>query len=116
MPKNLSERIMARSRKKKATRRARSYAAFLSQREQIKHSLAEGWSVMHIWQTLYTERRITVCYVTFNRQVHRWIRNRSSTTEQAALLKSASTQVTKLAPTVTGGFNFDSTPKQEDLL
>lgn len=71
---------------------------------------------MHIWQTLYLEKRITVCYVTFNRQVHRWIRNRSNPMEQVASLKSASTQVTKLEPAVTGGFNFDSIPKQEELL
>lgn len=115
MPKNLSERILSRAKQKEGKGRAQNHAAFLAQREQIKQSLADGWAVFHIWETLHREGKIKTCYAAFCRQVRRSIPARNALAPQAPTAISATQRPRVNAPMV-DGFSFESTPNQEDLL
>lgn len=114
MPKSLSERILIRTRGKDATRKAKNFAEFLAHRDQIKQSLADGWSVLQIWKTLHGEGTITTGYPAFCRQINRWIRSRGA----RALRVQAETPVSATDPKRPdiGGFTYESIPNQEDLL
>lgn len=113
MPRNLSERILLRVKQGHATRKAKNFAAFLAQREQIRLSLADGWPVSQIWETLHQEGKITTGYPAFCRQVKRWKLVRGATAPQA---QAAVTQTRKPRPPDVSGFTFESTPNPEDLL
>ena len=115
MPKNLSERILSRAKQKEGKGRAQNHAAFLAQREQIKQSLADGWAVFHIWETLYREGKIKTCYAAFCRQVKRSIPPRRAAAPEVPVASGARQQRRLEAPVV-DGFSFESTPNQEDLL
>ncbi len=115
MPKSLSERILIRAKEKDATRKARNFAEFLAQREPITQALADGWSVLQIWKTLHQEGTITTGYPAFCRQVNRWIRARSARAPRVQAGTFAST-LTHPKPPGIGGFTYESTPNQEDLL
>lgn len=114
MPKNLSERILSRAKQKEAKRRAQNHAAFLAQREQIKQSLADGWAILHIWETLHLEGKITTGYAAFCRRVKRSILARGTVMPNTPA--ATATQGPKLNAPVVDGFSFESTPNQEDLL
>lgn len=110
MPRDLSERILMRVKQSNATRKAKNFAAFLAQREQIRLSLADGWPISQIWETLHQEGKITTGYPAFCRQVKRWKLVRGAAAPQAV------TKTLKPRTPDVGGFTFESTPNQEDLL
>lgn len=115
MPKNLSERILSRAKQKEAKRRAQNHAAFLAQREQIKQSLGDGWAILHIWETLHLEGKITTGYAAFCRRVKRSILARGAVMPHVPVA-TGTTQGPRLNAPVADSFSFESTPNQEDLL
>ena len=112
---DLSERILMRVKQSNATRKAKNFAAFLAQREQIRLSLADGWPILQIWETLHQEGKITTGYPAFCRQVKRWIGLRGAAAPQASVIMAAAKTLKPKTPDG-GGFTFESTPNQEDLL
>ena len=115
MSKSLPERILMRTKQGRATRRAKNYAAFLAQREEIKQSLEIGWSALQIWETLHQEGKITTGYPAFCRQVNRRILACGAATSQAPVKTTVTPAAKPKSPDV-GGFTYESTPNQEDLL
>lgn len=115
MPKNLSERIQSRAKQKEARVRVQNHAAFLAQLEQIKQSLKDGWAVVHIWETLHQEGKISIGYAAFCRRVKRSLLAHRSMAPQAPITMEATHRPRLNAPVV-DGFNFEATPNQEDLL
>ena len=113
MPRNLSERILMRIKQSNATRKTKNFAAFLAQREQIRLSLADGWPISQIWETLHQEGKISTGYPAFCRQIKRWKLVRSALAPQAQV---AVAKTLKPRTPDVGGFTFESTPNQEDLL
>ncbi|MEP7371325.1 MAG: TraK family protein [Nitrosospira sp.] len=113
MPRDLSDRILMRVKQSNATRKAKNLAAFLAQREQIRLSLADGWPISQIWETLHQEGKISTGYPAFCRQVNRWklVRGASAPQAQVAVTKTLKPKTRGI-----GGFTFESTPNQEDLL
>lgn len=112
MPKSLSERVLARAKQKEAKKRANNHAAFLAQRDQIKQSLADGWAILHIWETLHLEGKITTGYAAFCRRVKRSTLASGTVTPNA----TGTTKGAWLNTPVYDGFKFDSIPNKEDLL
>ena len=115
MPKNLSERILSRAKQKEAKGRAQNHAAFLAQREQIKQSLADGWAILHIWETLHLEGKITTGYAAFCRRVKRSILAPGAVMPRVPMATGSTPSPRSNAPVV-DGFSFESTLNQEDLL
>lgn len=54
-----------------ASVRARNYTIFLSLKEQIEEALAEGWSLLKIWQALTNEGEIDFSYQALGRFMKR---------------------------------------------
>lgn len=132
MAKSLSTRIAERAARKKPSRNAQNRAAFLSLRGDVKQALDDGWPVKTIWETLHAEGKVGFSYQAFRGYVNRLILSPRASEEAApapaeaaepgkpakpdpnAKAKPESPQPKKDAPTI-GGFNFNPTPKKEDL-
>lgn len=108
MKKTLSERITERALKKKASPHAVNRATFLTHRPEIKQALDDGWSVKIVWEQLVEEKKIGFSYQSFRKYVQRLIPKETITKDPAAKDKKA--------PPKIGGFNYNATPKKEDLL
>ena len=114
MVRTLSERMMIRAKGKGATRKTKNFAQFLAHRAQIKQALADGWSVLQIWQTLNQEGIISTGYAAFCKQVNHWIDPRGIRTTRIQV--DTPVTATKTKRSNIDGFTFDSTPNKEDLL
>lgn len=129
MAKSLSERIAARTVKKKPSRSAQNRAAFLALRVDIKQALDDGWPVKSIWETLHEEGKVDFSYQAFRGYANRLILSPPATEPPtpipAAVVPepgpgnptkpaSSKTAVKKAEPPA--GFTFNSEPKKEDLL
>lgn len=124
MAKSLSERIAHRVSTRKPSRSGMNRASFLAVRDDVKMALDDGWPLKVIWDTLRDEGKIEFGYDAFISYVKRLIRNAESapsdkvkTGKPALNIKAKSEapqEPKKEAPTI-GGFNFNPTPKKEDL-
>ena len=130
MAKSLSERIAARTVKKKPSRSAQNRAAFLALRVDIKQALDDGWPVKSIWETLHEEGKIDFSYQAFRGYANRLILSPPATELPAPLpatsvapepgpsnpMKPASPKTAVKKPATSAGFTFNSKPNKEDLL
>jgi hypothetical protein len=130
MAKSLSERIAARSVKKKPSRSAQNRAAFLALRVDIKQALDDGWPVKSIWETLHEEGKIDFSYQAFRGYANRLILSPPATEPPAPPpvaeatpapgasnpTKPASPKTVVKKPDTAAGFTFNSKPNKEDLL
>lgn len=129
MVKSLSERITARTVKKKPSRSAQNRAAFLALRVDIEQALDDGWPVKSIWETLHEEGKIDFSYQAFRGYTNRLILSPPATKPPppipvVAIPELGPSNPTKLADSKTvvkkpeppTGFTFNSKPKKEDLL
>jgi hypothetical protein len=130
MAKSLSERITARTVKKKPCRSAQNRAAFLALRVDIKQALDDGWPVKSIWETLHEEGKIDFSYQAFRGYANRLILSPPATELPAPLpatsvapepgssnpMKPASPKTAVKKPATSAGFTFNSKPNKEDLL
>ncbi|EMG2114270.1 TraK family protein [Pseudomonas aeruginosa] len=68
MSKSLSERVADHVKAKAAASQAsRNRAAFLMHRQGVESALADGWSLLAIWQLLHEEGQIVFSYQAFRR-------------------------------------------------
>ena len=130
MAKSLSERITARTVKKKPSRSAQNRAAFLALRVDIKQALDDGWPVKSIWETLHEEGKIDFSYQAFRGYANRLILSPPATELPAPLpatsvapepgssnpMKPTSPKTAVKKPATSAGFTFNSKPNKEDLL
>ena len=86
MAKSLSERIAARTVKKKPSRSAQNRAAFLALRVDIKQALDDGWPVKSIWETLHEEGKVDFSYQAFRGYANRLVLSPPATDPPAPLL------------------------------
>lgn len=129
MAKSLSERIAARTVKKKPSRSAQNRAAFLALRVDIKQALDDGWPVKSIWETLHEEGKVDFSYQAFRGYVNRLILSPHAAEPPVPLpaavapepgpsnpTKPASSKTAVKKPEPATGFTFNNNPKKEDLL
>ncbi|MDP2976962.1 MAG: TraK family protein [Anaerolineales bacterium] len=128
MAKSLSERIAARTVKKKPSRSAQNRAAFLALRVDIKQALDDGWPVKSIWETLHEEGKVDFSYQAFRGYVNRLILSPPATdhpspaaeklpaTGSSNPTKQVAPKATVKQPEKATGFTFNSEPKKEDLI
>lgn len=128
MAKSLSERIAARTVKKKPSRSAQNRAAFLALRVDIKQALDDGWPVKSIWETLHEEGKVDFSYQAFRGYANRLILSPPATETPLPAAERLPTQgpsnepkqaIPKPAekkPDPATGFTFNSAPKKEDLI
>ncbi|OQW86272.1 MAG: hypothetical protein BWK72_18025 [Rhodoferax ferrireducens] len=129
MAKSLSERIAARTVKKKPSRSAQNRAAFLALRVDIKQALDDGWPVKSIWETLHEEGKVDFSYQAFRGYANRLILSPPATEPPAPIpaavipepgpsnpTKPASSKTAVKKPEPPAGFTFNSKPNKEDLL
>jgi hypothetical protein len=117
MDKKLSERIAARTVKKK------NRAIFLALRSDIKQALVDGWSIKSIWETLHEEGKIDFGYSAFLGYTNRLILSQSNpiskTPEQKLNVKTVKAGQTpepkKTGIPTMGGFTFNPIPNKEEL-
>lgn len=127
MAKSLSERIAARTVKKKPSRSAQNRAAFLALRVDIKQALDDGWPVKNIWETLHEEGKVDFSYQAFRGYANRLILSPPATeppspaaekltdTGPSNPTKQVAPKAAVKQPKATG-FTFNSEPKKEDLI
>lgn len=129
MAKSLSERIAARTVKKKPSRSAQNRAVFLALRVDIKQALNDGWPVKSIWETLHEEEKVDFSYQAFRGYANRLILSSPATEtslsvpEKLPTPKSSSEpkqaaipKPTEKKPSPAPGFTFNSALKKEDLI
>ena len=128
MAKSLSERIAARTVKKKPSRSAQNRAAFLALRMDIKQALDDGWPVKSIWETLHEEGKVDFSYQAFRGYSNRLILSPPATETPmpipertlAPVLGSRPKPSPKKAvnkkPDASTGFTFNPVPNKEELL
>lgn len=111
-------------------RRKETLAAFLAVREDVKAAAAAGYALKTIWEHMHETGRVSFRYETFLRHVRRHITNApSETTRSSATAKPtaqgkrgnesmsrASCEPKNREVSPVGRFNFDPTPKREELL
>jgi len=121
---------IAAGRKTTKPRRRETVAAFLAIRENVKEAIAAGYALKTIWENMHETGRISFRYETFLRHVRRLITNAppvpptlSATVNHAArensgkqAIPKASGELIKSALPEIKSFNFDPSPKLEDLL
>lgn len=110
----LSERIAIKVQGKKACAPHTNRALVLALRNDIRQALGDGWSVLAVYQTLHDEGRLSCSYQAFRRHVNRILLGKVETK------KSRSPKSKNVAPRpplqpVTS-FEFNATPREEDLL
>lgn len=120
MAKSLSERIAARTLKKKPSRSGQNLAAFLALRADIKDALDDGWPVKTICETLQEEGKITFSYQAFRGYVNRLILLPATTSTPAAEVRptppSIQTAKSPAGKKSAAGFSFNATPNKSELL
>ena len=100
-------------------------AAFLAVRDLVKARLDDGYSATIIHEFLRAGQHIDICYDTFLKYVHRYVRpprkgpqakGRTSRTGGPVLLADVAS--TRKRDTSAGipGFTFNPNPKREDLI
>ena len=99
--------------------------AFLAVKGDVEDAITAGYSLRTIWTHLHEVRKISVRYETFLRHVRRLVKAKPSATPQhdgrppetgqPSPSPAAKKRSSKPAAKATG-FNFDSSPKKEDLL
>lgn len=111
-------------------RRKETLAAFLAVREDVKEAIAAGYALKTIWEHMHETGRVSFRYETFLRHVRRHITNAPSETTRSSATAKPTAQGkrgNKSMPTTlrelkksdvppVGRFNFDPTPKREELL
>lgn len=111
-------------------RRKETLAAFLAVREDVKEATAAGYALKTIWEHMHETGRVSFRYETFLRHVRRHTTNapseppRSSATAKPTTqgkcgnesMPTASREPKKSEVSPVGRFNFDPTPKKEELL
>lgn len=128
MAKSLSERIAARTVKKKPSGSAQNRAAFLALRVDIKQALDDGWAVKNIWETLHEEGKVDFSYQAFRGYTNRLILSPPATeppspaagklpdTGPSNPTKQVAPKAAVKQPPQATGFTFNSAPKKEDLI
>jgi hypothetical protein len=112
--KTLSERIAERAKAKPSASPHANRAIVLALRKDIQQALDDGWSVRAVYQTLYDECRVTFSYQAFRRYVNQiHLGKRSSELRQP---DATSRPIAMGGTRAATGFNFDPSPKKEDLL
>lgn len=98
-------------------------AAFLAVRDMVRDRLEVGYSATTIYDFLRENQRIDICYDTFLKYVHRYVRPPRKTAKARNIAK----HLVKLAeanhvaaikqstPSPIRGFTFNPTPNREDL-
>lgn len=116
MGKSLSERIAAKTLKKKLPLshgdQNQNRAVFLLLRQEIKQALDDGWPMRSIWEILHEEGKVTFGYDSFRRYTRRLIV--SPLIHQEHDTTETSKRKTDETPQIRG-FTFNPTPKKEDL-
>ena len=111
-------------------RRDKNLAIFLALRHDVGEALNAGFSMKTVWMNMHESGRVEFSYETFVGFVNRIIRRREAGApaipEIAQALPNSShiPDVDRAAPscsaktetTLSNGFNFDASPKKEDLL
>jgi hypothetical protein len=107
MPKSLSERIGARAKPQKRSRRNR--AVFLALRAEIEQAIADGWSKKAVWETLRAEGAIQFGYDAF------LAHTRKSLPKVAVATSRVVSRAPSSRPTSPQGFEYSATPNKEEL-
>lgn len=111
-------------------RRKETLAAFLAVRQNVKEAIAAGYALKTIWEHMHETGRVSFRYETFLRHVRRHITNAPPERPKLPVpVKSevqakggneskpkALTEPKKSGVPSVGCFNFDPTPKKEELL
>lgn len=111
-------------------RRKETLAAFLAVRADVKEAIAAGYALKTIWEHMHETGRVSFRYETFLRHVRRHITNAPSETPRSSAtakptaqgkcgnesMPTASHEPKKSEVSPVGRFNFDPTPKKEELL
>ncbi len=111
-------------------RRKETLAAFLAVRQDVEEAIAAGYALKTIWEHMHETGRVSFRYETFLRHVRRHITNAPPERPKLpAPVKSevqakggdeskpkALTEPKKSGVSSVGRFNFDPTPKKEELL
>lgn len=110
-------------------RRKETLAAFLAVRQDVKEAIAAGYALKTIWEHMHETGRVSFRYETFLRHVRRHITNappecpklpapvksevhaKGGESKPKALTEPKTSGVSSV-----GSFNFDPTPKKEELL
>jgi hypothetical protein len=107
MPKSLSERIGARAKPQKRSRRNR--AVFLALRAEIEQAIADGWSKKAVWETLREEGAIQFGYDAFLAHARKALPTASAATSRVASRPQANRAKSPPA------FEYSATPNKEEL-
>ncbi|MDX9885197.1 TraK family protein [Thauera sp.] len=111
-------------------RRKETMAVFLAVRQDVKEAIAAGYALKTIWEHMHETGRVSFRYETFLRHVRRHITNAPPERPKLPVpVKSevqakgsdeskpkALTEPKKSGVPSVGRFNFDPTPKKEELL
>ena len=132
MAKSYTEELAAWVEKKAAKKRRLDATAvqFLTVKVDVKAALDAGYSVTTIWEHMHETGRVSFRYETFLRHVRRHITNAPSETPRSSAtakptaqgkcgnesMPTASHEPKKSEVSPVGRFNFDPTPKKEELL
>jgi hypothetical protein len=107
MAKSLSERIGARAKPQKRSRRNR--AVFLALRTEIEQAIADGWSKKAVWETLREEGAIQFGYDAFLAHA------RKSLPKVAAAASRVASQPRATTTNSPQGFTYSANPNKEEL-
>ena len=117
------------ARQTTSPRRKETLAAFLAVRQDVKEAIAAGYALKTIWEHMHETGRVSFRYETFLRHVRRHITNappecpklpapvksevhaKGGESKPKALTEPKTSGVSSV-----GSFNFDPTPKKEELL
>jgi len=130
--KTLSEEIAEHRKGKNQRKSNRNRVIFLSLKEEIEAALADGWSLLSIWEVLYSKGKIQFKYATFNRHAKEifGLTNNSANKKRTVASKAATATIysrpkenEKLLPkerktqsTKIDAFEFNPTDDPEDLI
>jgi len=129
--KTLSEEIAEHRKGKNQRKSNRNRVIFLSLKAEIEDALDDGWSLLSIWEVLYSKGKIQFKYATFNRHAKEifGLTNNSTNKKKTVTPKTAATTYSrpkenekslpkerKFQSTKIENFEFDPTSNSEDLI
>jgi len=121
--KTLSEEIAEHRRGKNQNKSNGNRVIFLSLKTEIEAALDDGWSLLSIWEVLYSKGKIQFKYATFNRHAKEvlGLANKNANKRKTATIYSKpkknerslskESQLTKI-----DAFEFNPTDDPEDLI
>lgn len=118
MKKSLSDRIAERIRAKakQASATERNLSLVLALREEILKAIDDGWPIKTIWDQLHEEGKIDFSYQTFRKYVVR-LKPKPQKVEAGKTKEPQENETTAAEKKQTiKGFEYDPTPKKEDLI